>query len=502
MDAKAIDQIKREDLESLAMHLLEQEQAYDENKLDLYKPHKGQQEFHESNKKIRAIITGNRWGKTTASVMEAVKISLGIHPTKRIPIPNRGKMYAESYSSIMETIYMKIEEWVPKKFLDSRKPFNKNQFGQITRINFYNGSFIQLGTYDQQESKSESSNWHYVGFDEPPPRALYVANLRGCVDFGGLMWFSMTPLKEAWIHDDIYEPGLKGTKPYIQIFQGNSHDNPYLPRESLDLFVSELTEDEKEVRIAGKFCRLLGTVIDTYDPFVSDIDPFPLDDKYVIYEGIDPHPRKANSALWKAIDADGFRFVVAELSCDSGIFEFGKQIAAMRRALSKDGASVIQSVADNSLNQKDMMFKINQRDELCRALRAEGESLLPAMAQKRDWIGPGIQKLRDLYRSVYHPKLDKKLPMEYLFESCVPRYKWELTHYQWPKEPLDQAKPVAKHNEFIDCNRYIESLAPYYETPGKSSIIRRNVGAYGRLDAGDRADAAFRFYRQDSIKKI
>ena len=488
-----LSKMSRYEMERFAKELIEQERAYEDNKLGNYKPHEGQRRFHASNKKVRLIVAGNRFGKTTASFLEAVQIALGIHPSKKIPIPNRGKLYGESYAAIEETFKLKIEEWVPHKFLDPRKPFIKNQLGQLMGVNFANGSLIKFGTYDQEEKKAESSNWNYCAFDEPPPRNIYIANLRGTVDNGGLMWFSMTPLREPWIFDDLYEPGLKGEKPYIEVFEGSSYDNPYLPKEHIDLFAAELSEEEREVRILGKFRKLQGLVIDTYDPFLSDIDPFELDEGFSIYEGIDPHPRKANCALYKAIDKDGFRYSVGEISFDGGIYDFGKKLAQMRKELTGGGAQLIASVADSSLNQKDMMFKINQRDELIRSLREEGEVVFPVVAQKKDWLGPGIQKLRDLFRPVFHPGLGKKMPMEYLFKSCVPRYKYELGHYQWPKDPLDQAKPIAKHNEFVDASRYIESLAPTYVTPGKQKLfVKCNQGAYSRLNLEDRRKYANR----------
>lgn len=508
--------LSRQQLEQLFELVSKQEQAYESNKLSLYRPHKMQEAFHRSNKKIRAIVAGNRSGKSVAAAIEAIWLCLGIHPHRKHPVPCRIKMYGESYSALSESLIMKFEEWCPRAYLDMRKPFLKNQLGQTVGVNFHNGSMVRFGTYDQEEKKSESSNWHAVFFDEPPSRELYVANLRGLVDFGGIMCFTFTPLSEAWLYDEIYEPGLKGTKPHIEVFQCSTYDNPYLPKDAIDLFASEMTEAERAVRIEGKFAKLRGLVIDTYDPFLSDIEPFTLTSSHSIYEGIDPHSRKPHAVLWKAVDTDGFRFAVAELSFEGSMEDFGKAIAEIRRELTSDGATLISSIADSSLNQKDLMFKINQRDELIRSLRAEGERCLPQIAQKKDWLGPGINKLRDLFRPIYNKNLDKTLPTEYLFNGCVPKYKYELLHYQWPEDPLDGAKPIAKSNEYVDCSRYIESVAPSFQTPGQQSIIvRRDAGADGsspykrltpdqRIETGAhiRRDARSRIYRPREDKRI
>lgn len=490
------DKLSQEEMASLVQLLFEQEKAREGDKLALYAPHAGrdgrpgQVHFHQSKAKIRMIITGNRWGKTTAAVVEAIWIALGVHPYNHsIPVPNRGKIYGESYSALQDSVMMKFEEWLPKKYLDPKKPYEKNQLGQITAVNFRNGSKIKFGTYDQQEKKAESSNWHYVAFDEPPPRELYIANLRGLVDFGGIMWFSMTPLSEAWIFDELYEPGLNGTKAYIDVFEGDSYDNPHVPRDALDLFASELTEQEKAVRIHGKFRKLAGLVIDTYDPFLSDIEPFLLDESFVIYEGIDPHPAKPNAALYKAVDRDGSRFAVAEVWFDGGIYDFGIECAIMRRELRKNGARFIESVSDTSLNQKDMMFKINQRQEFNRALMDMGESIMPLMANKKDQLFPTIQKLRDLFRPIQRDPTDVRVlsPTEFLFKGMVPRYKWELAHHQWPKDAQGNQKPMDKMNDMIACSRYIESRAPEFKTPGADKLLVRNrPGAYGRMSFEER----------------
>lgn len=491
------DQYSHDQLVEIAQLAVDQAKVYDDNKLDFYVPHAGQLEFHKSNHLIRAAVTGNRFGKTTASVVEAIQLALGVHPYHPIKIPNKGKMYAESFNHIDEVLRVKFEEWLPTCFLAKRRPWVYNQLGNLTGINFANGSIIRFGSYDQREKKSEGSDWDYVAFDEPPPRPLYIANLRGLIDRGGKMWFTLTPLSEAWIFDEIWEPGITGEKKYIKCISGSSYDNPYTNKESLKIFEAELTEEEKLIRIKGQFLKLKGLVIDTFDKQASLIDPFILDHNFMIYEGIDPHPAKPNAALWKAIDKFNRRFVVAELSCADGIYEFGKQIVAKRRELTVHGARLVKSIADTSLNQKDLMFKVNQRDELCKSLREEGEIIFPSNAQKKDWLAPGIAKIRDLFRVVKHNfgGLQVMAPQQQVFKSC-PNYIWELGHYQWPKHDhirdlKDEAKPIGKYNDFIDCDRYIESIAPDYATPGMAAIIHQPV-AYQRIATADRFQYAQR----------
>ena len=478
-----LEGLTRQQLIELAKLCEDQENAYDEAKLDLYEPHPLQEKFHKSQKKIRCFIGGNRVGKTTASFVEASWIANGVHPYRFCKVPNVGKLYALTWQKVMETFAPKIKEFIPRSLLNSKKPFTRDQHGYIKAIHWANGSVTEIGSYEQQAMTAEGGDYDYVGFDEPPPRALYIANLRGLIDRDGFMWFSMTPLSEPWIFDELWVPGLNGSKTYVDCFNGASDENPHINLKALQIFLSELTDAEKEIRYEGKFAKLKGLVIDTYKEELSLIEPFELTSDFVIYEGLDPHANKPNRALWKAVDRDGFRYSVAELDCDMGIYNWGIEIAKVRRRLVANGARLVKSVTDTSLNVKDMQFKINQLNELKRALTDEGETLMPVAAHKRGWLLPGIKKLRDLFRPIRQPNMQATLmPTEFLFKGCVPKYEYELNHYRWPEKPTAQAevKPIKADDESIDCSRYIESVAPEFVTPGESQFMRNYKGAYRR----------------------
>lgn len=472
-------------------------EAHDNSKLSLYVPHDGHggfnQEskdgpigFHRSSAQIRLMCAGNRGGKSETTVMEGIWLSLGIHPYHKIAVPNKGKMYGDTFPIItMETFGPKLKKWLPKSALDSQRPFLKNQMGHLVGINFANGSKITFGAYQQDAGTAEGGDFDWVAFDEPPPRNIYIANLRGIVDRGGLMWFSMTPLREAWIYDELWLPGINKEKSYIECFNWSSYDNPYIDKKTLDILAAECKPSEREVRIEGLFKRLQGLCIDTYDPKYSDIDPIELDGNFVIYEGLDPHPNgsKPHAALWKALDKNKFRYACAELSFDGGVYDFGQEIVKIRRRLQKDGALLIRSVSDSAVNIEDKELKINLKDELCRSIRDAGEMIVPQMANKKNWLNPGIAKLKDLFRPIVQATENGLvMPSEYLFRGMVPQYRHNLLHYQWP-DTITSAdiKPIPLHDDYIACSRYIESVAPKFETPGqKAMFIKNNNQAYTR----------------------
>ncbi len=427
-------------------------------------------------------IVSKNSGKTTSNLIECVWTALGIHPYNPIPVPNRGKMYGDSFSAVMETFVPKFEEWCPPEYFDPKKPFEHDQRGNVIGVNFKNGSRIIVGSYDQEDRKAEGSRFDYISFDEPPSRELYIANMRGLIDTGGRMWFSLTPISQAWLKDDIFDPGISGEKPYIECFNMRSDENPHIDHDALGLFLSELTDAEKEVRFHGHFAKLTGVVIDTYDAQIHDIDPFELDDSYVIYEGIDPHPMKPHCALWKAVSRDGIRYVVDELAFTGGLYDFGKELVRKRKELCKGGARIGGSVVDTIINTTEMANRIDMRAELVRGIRDAGGGVLPSSAFKRDQLNPGIEKIKDLYRVVDRGPVLGNGPMQYVFRRCV-KYKYELTHYQWPETLTDVAKPKPIHDDFISGERYLESINPEYQTPGKSNFLVRNssVEAYSKI---------------------
>lgn len=429
------------------------------------------------------IIHSNS-GKSEASTIEAIWLSLGIHPYHKIPVPNKGKLYGDTFPIVtLETFGPKFEKWLPKSALDSAKPYMKSAQGYLSGINFANGSRITFGAYQQEAGTAEGGDADFVCFDEPPPRNIYIANLRSIVDRGGLMWFSMTPLREAWIYDELWLPGVHGQKEYIDCFNWSSYDNPYVNKKTLDILAAECTPQEREVRIEGLFKKLQGVVIDSYRPEFSDIDEFELTSDFVIFEGLDPHESKPNAALWKALDRNNFRYSCAELDFDGGIYDFGQELAKVRRRLTAGGATLIKSVSDTSVNVEDWQFKINMRDELNRSLRDAGEVVMPVMAVKKGWLLPGIKKLRDLFKPIVQAsESDRVMPTEYLFRHSVPKYRYELLHYQWPENiSSSEVRPIPKYNERIDCSRYIESIAPKFITPGEQNFITRTYnGAYRR----------------------
>lgn len=473
-------------------------------KFKTYTPHEegvdgGQLAFHKAaaDSVIRVVACGNRWGKSTASINEMVWLATGTHPYRKMKIPNKGKMYGESFNWISQVLEPKLEEWVNPDLLDQKRPYEYNNQGGLTQINWRCGSVTYIGTYEQETRKAEGTDWDYIGFDEPPKKKLWIANFRGLIDRRGIAWIAGTMLDEPWIYDDLWEKALSGEKPHVKVFGGKSSDNPHNPADRIAMFAEELNEDQREVRLNGGFSALSGLVINTYRSVISDIDEFELDDNYVIYEGIDPHSHKPHAVLWKAVDKEGWRVVCGELKFEGSMQDFAAAIMDKRRHLERNGAVVVKSVIDSAINQKDFLTRQNLYQELVRHFNALSAKIIPRIAKKgAGSLEETITILKDLYRPSYiklidkdlqsqkvldnpyvaelygintiaeqiEKKLDLKVPKQYIFRDACPMYRRELLRYRWPKdvEGRDTIKPIDDNNEFISCDRYIEQTKPRF----------------------------------------
>jgi len=127
-----------------------------------------------------------------------------------IKVPNNGLILGETITnSVDKKLVPEILKWLP---VHCQAETRKNPQGVIIKIKLpYNsqgkkcGSTIYFGSYDQDDQIQEGIDWDWVHYDEPPPRAVYIAVERGKIATDARSWMTMTPLKEAWILDEIIE---------------------------------------------------------------------------------------------------------------------------------------------------------------------------------------------------------------------------------------------------------------------------------------------------------
>lgn len=278
-----------------------------------FTPHKKQQLFLTPDRdvfpKIRVAQAGNRGGKTEIGMIEDWSFSQGERPfdgTKTpCQVPNRGRIVTTSFlDGIKKVIEPKIRQLWPEESIASKKI---GQHGAVTEVVFKNGSMVDFLSYEQQSMKHEGADLDWIHFDEPPSREHYIANTRGLVDRGGYAWFTMTPLSEPWILDEIINKAMKNDPDHYFV-QWSIYDNIGfgLTAKNVKAFENTLTEDEKAVRLYGNWLVLQGLVYkewkDHYYPEGHVIKSFPIPEHWPRYVGVDPHDRTPTHVVWAAVD--------------------------------------------------------------------------------------------------------------------------------------------------------------------------------------------------------
>lgn len=323
-----------------------------DNAIEFFRPHAKQEQFYAAaNFRYRYARTGNRFGKSEMGAAEDVAWAIGYrpwyppnHPLRTLGIPSRptkGLIITTDWDKSTEVFTElsgekvgKLIKYIPKECLG--RP-TRNHSGAIDHIPVKHVSggwsvihFDTVKSYKQNPQGTESSAWDWIHIDEPCPEGMFKAAARGLVDTGGSVWFTCTPITEAWI-DQSFIPDLESqSKASIGnviledlsrwMMTGSMYDNPHNTEEDIKLFISWLTPEEREARINGTPLAYAGLV---YKEFKWDLHvwrdktpPFPdwlPPRNYCIRIAVDYHFRKNDAVLFTAVSPEGHIYVYDEI---------------------------------------------------------------------------------------------------------------------------------------------------------------------------------------------
>ena len=406
--------------------------------------------------------------------------------------PLKGRIVAQDFQKgVNEVILPTIEDWIDitvgGAFVEKRI---RNPLGIPVKWIFKNGRFFDILTYEQAVEQFEGWRGDLAWFDEPPPRDKYIATLRGLVDKKGRCWLTLTPLKQPWIYDEIYESKDSN----IFTVTMDIMENPTLPQAYIkEIFSQAMDENEKEARLHGKFKHLSGLVFKEFDLDMHVTQPIKVQKHWTRFFAIDPHPRTPTACLWLAIDEHDQLWVYDELSLENmAIPDMAMAIKAQEADLSPH-----MRLIDPAMDKTDVTAGgFNVRKELMKygiyCSRANNDFDL------------GISKIREVLRPDYVHLAGKRMPRLRIGRNCG-KLIYEFRHYMWdeytmrPEEHELKQKPKKKNDHYLDCLRYIMNQHPrfrrleegdgdivYNGTYAKypTSQIRKNTGGYYDLIDG------------------
>lgn len=283
--------------------------------------------FLNSQKDITAYFGANRSGKTTAGAVKTGYLTTGQYPDwyrgKRWERATIGRIFTQDFSKGAKIIAKKLKEWLPRdSILHVERNNQRAEVGWHVKHTGGGVSYFDLFTYEQDVDLAEGWDGDWAWFDEPPPRDMYIATARGLIDADGIIFFTLTPLKEPWLFDEIYNSKDGNIDSFISDMRHNlERINPLtnkfigLKEQAIRKFEQKLTEEERETRAHGRFRYLAGRIwkewerdVHTFDRtfWVEGVGGVVVDGQPPIHwpriQLIDPHDRNPHALLWIACD--------------------------------------------------------------------------------------------------------------------------------------------------------------------------------------------------------
>jgi phage terminase large subunit-like protein len=448
---------------------------------------------------------GNRSGKTTCGVMEAIAHTLGYRPWleeghpdrvvrlpngRPIPVPNKGRVVATSFDAVSQYVWPKFEEWLPEGSVVS---IRKNQNQVPVEVEFSNGSIIYFLSHDQKKMAYEGTDHHWLWFDEPPPEFVYNALRRGLIDHGGHAWLTMTPIAEPWIAEVIdARCNLKDSeyRSYnYAIWDNCTVNGGTLTPEDIEDYLGSLRPEERAAREWGEFLHLTGRVFKEWiaeEPYW--IPEFFIPPTWPRVCVIDPHPKKPIAVLWLAVSPDNIFYAyrdlfdpelntVEKVANKIQQLEGWNEVAVKNWEMDPDNRSGVRYVPtpsmepvalriiDTSANEEEktsgstVKDKFSKRGLPCvnayKRNKAAGlDSIHDALRIDTDWGSPQLV----VFNVCENVKRNFEL---YIWDS------WGSSKKQGVKE--DKQEPVKNHDDFIDAIRYVYQMRVSYHGLAKES---------------------------------
>ena len=448
-----------------------------ENLLRTYVPNKKAEEFisHVGNLNFLSLfLAGNGVGKSSVGANIIANICFGAQdlgknsrwkdewgaPPKTFynyplftnyPFKNKRIRIASDPNAVKEKIVPELKKWFPSNRFEIKYETYKEGKSYESKWITDTGFTIDIMSYEQAPKEFESVDCDVIWFDEPPPKAIYMASVAR-LRTGGLMLMTLTPLfYSAWIKDEIYDKQIEKEVKIVEAeVWDNCEDIPgtrgILKRVDIDNMVKQYPEEEKEARIRGKFGHLLGRVHKIFTERIHVIKPFKITkDDYIVVMAHDTHPRVPDAIVWMAIDRKNTKYLIDELWIEGKDSEIAAKIK-----MKEDYWRLERHLLDPS------GFNEDKRTDL--------KSFASRMGTYGIFYYPGSKDLTNGIRITneslqYQEVLGKLIipPEVFVFESC-PRTIKEFNTYVWDEfkgfsrdEKDPKPRPKDKDDHFMEC---------------------------------------------------
>ncbi|GAC1694991.1 MAG: hypothetical protein NVS9B9_17600 [Ktedonobacteraceae bacterium] len=445
-----------------------------------YVPNSVQDSFHRSQAFIRALLCANGVGKSTACINEAIWSAMGTHPHRKSGrLPNKTIIVLDDPHKADSVYLQQLKE---DNWYDYSK-IRPDKAGRpyTTKVTFPNGSEWVFMGHEVEEDKWESIEANGVIFDEPPPRFIFAALLRGQRKKGTKPWiaFAGTPRgKHApWMYKEIWLPWKTKTDTDIQCFTGTTFDNIHnLEPGTIERWQKYYTAEELEVRLYGKFEFLAGAIFKEFQWDYHVCHKFDWPYSWPCILAIDPHLRKNHVGVILGRNPDGEVFVVRELETNLCGREAAKFFLSACRGYKIVGAICdnFGSMAGTGGDGRKSFIDIFNRTA------TDGNwpfRIRPtSRAEKRDdeWIEDMHDYLR--VECLEAGKPETMRAMFHVFDTCTKLIS-NFETYMWDEHRDDslgvKEKPLGTNCDFLMCVKYGLAMRP--DKIGEARVFHRTI---------------------------
>jgi len=419
-----------------------------EEKADFYTPHSGQLAFHKSQAKIRGIFAGNRFGKTWCGMMELYWHVTKQHPYR--PPLSRGAVTARACCVNFQTMQKSMvddtaKKMIPRKYLRGES-WDTAYSERNKTLYFKDGGFIEFMSYDQDVEAYGAVARHVIWEDEEAPEDIHGENLALRAFNKGILFITMTPVRPSmWVISDVFEKAE--ADPNIEVFAGDSTDNPYVDQETVQFMYSQISDPvERHARMTGEFTWYAGKIYPDYgDP--HRIEKFVPPQDWLLVVAIDPHDTKETAVTFSWWSPDRKVYFLDELwvggSVDHIVGEIKGRCVYWRKT---PDAILIDPSSDRDP-------KIHDTESIYRKFQKPFPDISKWLSHSGS-VWTGVEDVRDMLKI----NVISNLPRLFVCPEMCPMTDWQMSH--WGLKPPSQAdkvrynpQPIKVKDDFADCVR-------------------------------------------------
>ena len=402
------------------------------------------------NKWIYILAAANKVGKTSGAINILGNIIFGpqskwfdkerfrnwTHPKKFWYVSEHETL--KNVVTGVDGVNGEIIKWFPKGRYTLTKG-GRDFYSSIVTDTGWTGTFM---TYDQDISQFESDNCGLILLDEPPPRPIYSACLARLLFGGGIVLMPMTPLgASAWVFDDLIPRATPESHIYVLYADVESNCKlcgvrGQIDHENIQKIIGEYSDEERDARAHGTSTHLKGLVYKGIHPSTNRHNKPPHEftqDKFLIYNVVDPHDARPPFIGWFAVDQWGVAWAIDEYPNEEfhKIKSFNKTTLEVCTIIKKreqdngwDGSKIQRVMDPNFGAQKQQTVGMTTRDYFDKCGK-DIEWPLWYSLDVNDSLADGHRLVRDYFAI----SADGNTKMR-IGENC-PNLWYQATHYSY-----------------------------------------------------------------------